>query len=62
MPVLAGMITVPGLLARIAAKDLATERFGGTVFNVLHDLVMAGRHVCTKFRAIRWPVLAKDLG
>ena len=62
MPVLAGMIPITGLLARLAEKDLTTERFGATVFNVLHDLVMAGRHVCTKFRAICGPVPAKDLG
>ena len=62
VPVLAGMIAVVVLLARVAEVDLAAESIGAALFDGLHGLEMAGKHTTGKFLPVLGSMTEEDIG
>jgi hypothetical protein len=62
MAILARVITVAILVARLAAKDLAAEFFGAASDNLLHDRAVTRRHAFAEFLQVGGAVQAKDIG
>jgi hypothetical protein len=61
MPILAGVIAVTILLARLAEKNFATEFFGATSFDLLHNPAVARRHTLAVLLQVGGAELAKDV-
>jgi hypothetical protein len=60
--VLAGMITVPGLLTIWTVVNLTTKRLGAALLNIMHGPAMAGQHAGAKLLPIGWSITMDDGG
>ena len=61
MAILAGMITVQGLVAILTIVNVTAKGLGSALFNRLHGLPVGKRHTLGIFLPILRPVPAEDL-
>ena len=61
MPILAGVITVAILLARLAEKNSTAEFFGAAGLDFLHDRAVARRHARAVFLQVGGAIFAENI-